>query len=105
MVLAPFRSFWLAFDRFSSFLTLLNTVRIYYTYKLRLLHELRDTNLSYLSKDKNDMKKFVLNFALKLLINIFCFDEEAKGVCTPLRGNHFKKRINDENRIHLNVGL
>ena len=51
------------------------------------------------------MKKFVLNFALKLLINIFCFDEEAKGVCTPLRGNHFKKRINDENRIHLNVGL
>ena len=26
--------------------------RNYYTYKLRLLHKLKDTNLSYLSKEK-----------------------------------------------------
>ena len=31
-------------------------VRSYYSYKLRLLHELRDTNLSFLSKDKEDKK-------------------------------------------------
>ena len=31
-------------------------VRSYYSYKLRLLHELRDTNLSYLSKDKEYKK-------------------------------------------------
>ena len=29
-------------------------VRSYDSYKLRLLQELRDTNLSYLSKDKED---------------------------------------------------
>ena len=27
-----------------------------YSYKLRLLHKLRDTNLSYLSKDNEDKK-------------------------------------------------
>ena len=31
-------------------------VRDYYSYKLHLLHKLRDTNLSYLSKDENDIK-------------------------------------------------
>ena len=31
-------------------------VSSYYSYKLRLLHELRDTKLSYLSKDKKDKK-------------------------------------------------
>ena len=31
-------------------------VRSYFSYKLRLLHELRDTSLSYLSKDKKDKK-------------------------------------------------
>ena len=31
-------------------------VRSCYSYKLRLSHELRDTNLSYLSKDKEDKK-------------------------------------------------
>ena len=57
----------------------MSTVKSYHSYKLRLLHELRDTNLSYLSKDKKDIKKFVLQFALKFLINISCFDEEARG--------------------------
>ena len=33
----------------------------------------------YLSKDKKEIKKFVLQFALKFLINISCFDEEARG--------------------------
>ena len=31
-------------------------VRSYYSYKLRLLRELRDTNLYYLSKDKENKK-------------------------------------------------
>ena len=31
-------------------------VRSYHSYKLRLLHELRDKNFSYLSKDKKDKK-------------------------------------------------
>ena len=79
MVLARFRSFLIVLGRFSLFLTLVSTARSYYSYKLRLLHELRDTNLSYLSKDKKDIKKFVLQFALKFLINISCFDEEARG--------------------------
>ena len=65
--------------RFSLFLTLVSTVRSYYSYKLRLLHELRDINLSYLSKDKKDIKKFVLQFALKFLINISSIDREARG--------------------------
>ena len=78
MVLARFRSFQIVLGRFSFFLTLVSTVRSYYSYKLRLSHELRDTNLSYLSKDKKDIKKFVLHFALKFLINISCFDKEAR---------------------------
>ena len=45
---------------------------------LRLLHEIRDTNLSYLSKDKKKIKKFA-QFVLKFVINIACFDEEARG--------------------------
>ena len=57
----------------------LRTVRSSYSYKLRLSHELRDTNLSYLSKDKKDIKKFSLQFALKFLVSISCFDEEARG--------------------------
>ena len=50
-------------------------VRSYYSYKLRLLDKLRDKNLSYLSKNK---KKFALQFALKFIINIFYFEEEAR---------------------------
>ena len=76
--------------RFSLFFTLVSTVRSYYSYKLRLLHELRDTNLSYLSKDKKDIKKFVLQFALKFLINISCFDREARG-CAFLFVEKFSK--------------
>ena len=56
---------------------------------LRLLHKIRDTNLSYLSKDKKEIKNFILQFALKFAINISCFDEEARGVCIPFRGNLF----------------
>ena len=40
-------------------------VSSYYSYKLRLWHELRDTKLSYLSKDKKDKKKVTMQFALK----------------------------------------
>ena len=47
---------------------------------LRLLHEIRDANLSYLSKDENKIKKFV-QCELKFVMNISCFDEEARG-CT-----------------------
>ena len=46
---------------------------------LFLLHEIRETNLSYLSKDEKEIKQFVLQFALKFIINISCFDEKAKG--------------------------
>ena len=55
-------------------------VRSYYSYKLHLLHELRDMNLSSLSKDKECKKQFAITwqFALKFLINT-CFDEEARG--------------------------
>ena len=35
--------------------------------------------LSYLSKDKKDIKKLVLQFALKFLINISCFEKEPRG--------------------------
>ena len=45
---------------------------------LRLSYELRDTNLSYLAKGKKDTKKFLLQLALKFLINISCFNEEAR---------------------------
>ena len=31
-------------------------VKSYYSYKSRLLHQLKDTNLSYLSEDKEDKK-------------------------------------------------
>ena len=54
-------------------------VRSYYSYKLLLLHELRDANLSYLSKDKEDKKEFTLQFASNFVINT-CFDEEAGGL-------------------------
>ena len=53
-------------------------VRSYYSCKLRLLHELRDPNLYYLSKDKKNTKWFTLQFALKFVINTY-FDEEAIG--------------------------
>ena len=76
LILDGFSLFQIALGCFSLFLTLVSTVRSYYSYKLRLLHELRDTNLSYLSKDKKDEK--VLLFALKILTNISCFDEEAR---------------------------
>ena len=52
--------------------------RNYYTYKLRLLHKLKDTNLSYLSKDKKYIKKLILQFALRFLMNISSFDKEAR---------------------------
>ena len=54
--------------------------RGYYSYMLRLLYEIRDTKLSHLSKDKKEIKKFVLRFALKFVINISCFGGEAR-VC------------------------
>ena len=57
----------------------MSTVKSYYSYKLRLFHELRDAQLSYLSKDNKGIKKFVLQFVLKFLINISCFDKEATG--------------------------
>ena len=54
---------------------------------------LRDTNSSYLSKDKKD----TLQFALKFVINIFCFDEEAKSCALHFVKIFYKKnRINDE---------
>ena len=34
--------------------------------------------IGYIEK-KKDLKKFVLQFALQLLINISCFDEETRG--------------------------
>ena len=46
--------------------------------------------LSYLSKDKKDIKKLVLQFALKFLINISCFDEEAMGRAFHFVENLFK---------------
>ena len=79
MVLARFRSFQIVLGRFSLQLTLVSTVRSYFSYKLHLSHELRDTSLSYLSKDKKDIKKFILQFALKFLIKISCFDEKTRG--------------------------
>ena len=66
------------------------TVRVersgYHSYKLRLLQEFRDTNLSYLSKDKKDIKMFAIQFALKFVINTSCFDEEARR-----RAFHFEE--------------
>ena len=46
---------------------------------LRLFHKISDTNLSYLSKDKKEIKRFVLQFALMFVIKISCFDKEARG--------------------------
>ena len=51
-------------------------VTSYYSYKLRLLHELRDMNIY---QKLRRFKKFTLQFALKFVINISCFDEEARG--------------------------
>ena len=90
IVLARFRSFQIVLGRFSLFLLLVSTVRSYFPYKLRLSHKLRDINLSFLSKDKKDIKKFVLQFALKFLINISCFDREARG-CAFLFVEKFSK--------------
>ena len=90
LLLDSFSSFQIVLGRFSLFLTLVSTVRCYYSYNLRLLHELRDTNLSYLSKNKKDFKKFVLQFALKFLINISFFDREARG-CAFLFVENFLK--------------
>ena len=92
LVLARFRSFQVVIGHFGLFLALISTVRSYYSYKLHLFHELRDTNLSYLSKDKKDIKKFVLQFALKFLINISCFDEEATGCAFHFRENFSKNK-------------
>ena len=46
-------------------------VRSYYSRKLCLLHELRDTNLIY--------QKLALQFTLKFVINTSCFDKESRG--------------------------
>ena len=82
MALARFRSFQVVLGRFRSFQqlvphfsTLASTVRSNCSYNLRLSHELRDKNLSYSSKV---IRKFVLQVALKFLLNISCFDEEAR---------------------------
>ena len=54
--------FWGAYNRTFEFLNvkikkrISQRVKSYYSYKLRLLHHLRDTNLSYLSEDKEDKK-------------------------------------------------
>ena len=82
LVLDGFGSFQIVLGRFSLFLTLVSTIKSYYSYKLRLLHELRDTNLPiYLIYQQiKKIKKFVLQFALNLLINISCFDREARGL-------------------------
>ena len=64
-------------------------VRNYYSYKLHLLHKLRDVNLSYLSKDKNGTKKFNIAVWVKVCNKYIFFDEETRGVCIPFRGNPF----------------
>ena len=54
-------------------------VRSYYSYKLRLLHELREIRIYLVyQKIKEIKKQFTLQFALKFVINT-CFDEEARG--------------------------
>ena len=90
LILDGFSLFQIGLGCFRLFLTLVSTVRSYYSYKLCLLHELRDTNLSYLSTDKKDIKKFVLRFALNFLIYISCFDREARG-CAFLFVEKFSK--------------
>ena len=59
------------------------------------MHELRDTNLSYLSKNKKD-KKVCIAACIKDFNTLFW--REREEVCTPLCGNLVYKRINDENR-------
>ena len=61
------------------------------------MHELRDTNLSYLSKDKKD-KKVCITVCIEDFNKHVLFWQITEEVCTPLRGNLFEKRINDENR-------
>ena len=90
LTLDGFSLFQIVLGCFILFLTLVSTVTSYYSYKLRLFHELRDINLSYLSKDKKDIKKFILQLALKFLINISCFDKEARG-CAFLFVEKFSK--------------
>ena len=75
----------------------MSTVKSYHSYKLRLLHELRDTNLSYLSKDKKD-KKVCITVRIEDFNKHVLFWQITEEVCTPLRENLFEKRINDENR-------
>ena len=89
MVLARFRWFFLVLGRFSLFLTLLSTVRSYYPYKLRLLHKLRDTNLSYLLKDKKRYKKVCITVCIKVFKKHILIRRGGEGVCIALRGNLF----------------
>ena len=87
LILDGFSLFLIVLGCFSLFFTLVSTVMSYYSYKLHLLHELRDTNLSYLSKDKINIRKFVLQFALKFLINIFVLTGKQGGVHSSLWKN------------------
>ena len=74
-------------------------VRIYYSHKLRLLPELRDTNF----KKKKRYKKFTLQFALKVCNKYILFWRGSEGLCVPLRRNPFLKRINNETRISFHL--
>ena len=94
MVLARFRWFQLVLDGFSlfqivlgcfsSFLTLVTPFRSYYSYKLRLLHELRDSNLSYLSKDKKRYKNIFITVYIKVFNKHILFGRRSEGVCILL---------------------
>ena len=87
LILDGFSLFQIVLGCFSLFLTLVSTVTSYYSYKL---HELRDTNLFYLSKDKKYINKFVLQFALNFSMNISCFDRETRVVHSSLWENFLK---------------
>ena len=89
LVLDGFSSLQIVLGSFSLFLTLVSTVRSYYSYKLRLLRELRD-NLSYLSKVKKDFEKLVLQFALMFLINISLLTGKQEGVHSSSWKNFLK---------------
>ena len=58
-----------------------------------LLHELRDTKLSYLSKDKKDKKIGYIAVCIKgwsiKVCNKYLFWRGSKGVLIPLRGSPF----------------
>ena len=54
-------------------------VRRYSSYKLRLLHELRVTNLSYLSNDR--IQKICIAVYLKICNKYILFWQGSKGVC------------------------